>query len=408
MKKPRRLFRFAGSAAVACMVAGCGALAGGVEGGGGAAMEYDNGFAFDLYAQLAKGKGNIFYSPLSVSVAMGMAYEGAKGETAAEIGKVLRLDAGAVPLPPPLENFTGPDKVSDGAVLEFANAAWAQQGFNFQASYIDILSKKYQADFNKVDFAADPEKVRGRINAWVAEKTHEKIKDLIASGVLNNMTRLVLTNAIYLKALWMNQFKEQNTAKAPFFTDAEKSVETSLMKQTGSFAYAEDDDVQVVELDYKGTKRLAMMVILPRRKDGLAAVEAKLAAVKYTAWAAAMKHRRVELSLPKFKSECSFSLNNMLMAMGVREAFNEKKADFSGIDGEKDLFISAVIHKAFVAVEEKGTEAAAATAVVMTLKSAPMRQEEPVVFKADHPFLYLIREKTSGTILFLGRLSAPE
>jgi serpin B len=238
----------------------------------------------------------------------------------------------------------------------------------------------------------------------VESKTQQKIKELIPQGVLTVLTRLVLANAIYFKGDWAVQFDGKATAKAPFHVAPGETVEAPLMSQKNQFGYAELGELQVLALNYKG-KALSMVVLLPKKPDGLAALETSLTPANLEKWTRNLPAREVQVFLPKFKMTSQFRLNEKLRALGMTDAFDESKADFSGLDGRKQyLFITAVLHKAFVEVNEEGTEAAAATAVVIGLRSAPAR---PLVFRADHPFLFLIRDNRTGSILFLGRVVDP-
>jgi len=254
-----------------------------------------------------------------------------------------------------------------------------------------------------VDFVGATEKSRQAINLWVEDQTNKKIKDLIPQGVLTALTRLVLTNAIYFKGDWASQFKESATKDASFKLGGGKTVQAPLMYQKGKFGYKEDRDVQVLSMPYKGDD-LSMVVVLPKKVDGLADVTANLTAAKIDAWTTRLYKRDVYVHLPKFKVESQFGLNDVLAKMGMPDAFDSSKANLSGMNGARNLYISAVIHKAYVDVNEEGTEAAAATAVVVALRSAPRR----TTFRADHPFLFLIRHNKTGAILFMGRLANPK
>jgi serpin B len=253
-----------------------------------------------------------------------------------------------------------------------------------------------------VDFVTETEKTRQKINRWVEDKTNDKIKNLIPEGALNAMTRLVLTNAIYFKGDWASQFDKDDTEDADFFVSPEKTVTASLMYQKEEFKYAENELLQILQLPYKGDD-LSMLVLLPKEKIGLADLEKELTADKLTEWQKRMYEQEIEVYLPKFKMTSQFSLSETLKKMGMSDAFDPGKADFSGMTGNKDLFISAVLHKAFVEVNEKGTEAAAATGVMMQLS---MALDEPV-FRADHPFIFMIQDNKTGSILFVGRVMDP-
>ena len=370
-----------------------------------------NRFAFDLYARLKGGEGNLFLSPYSISTALAMTYAGARGRTADQMAQVLHLPSSGEAVHAAYAalqndlNAAGPG--APGYELIVANRLWGQKGHAFLPEFLALLEARYGAGLEQLDFARATEAARQTINGWVEEKTREKIKDLLKPGILNAMTRLVLTNAIYFKGKWAGPFNEKATREEDFFITPEKKVAAPLMHRTAKFGYFEGDGLQALELPYQGD-RLAMVVLLPKRnvppgaKDGLAAREASLSSEKVAEWIGKLRRRKVEVALPRFKTTAEFSLGDTLVAMGMTDAFG--RADFSGMTGTRDLFISAVIHKAFVDVNEEGTEAAAATAVVIR----PLNGGgSPPAFRADHPFLFLIRDTKTGAILFLGRILDP-
>jgi serpin B len=254
-----------------------------------------------------------------------------------------------------------------------------------------------------VDYA-ETEPARKTINDWVEKATSEKIKDLIPQGVLTELTRLVLTNAVYFKSDWQDQFTEGETKEGPFTLGDGKTVQAPLMTQWTRVGYMEDEDFQLADLPYKAGV-LSMTILLPRKADGLKALEEKLSAKNLAEWLGKANVTHVDLTMPRFKFTSQFGLSKPLKELGMVDAFDPDRADFSGMTSEEKLFISAVLHKAFVAVDEKGTEAAAATAVVMATTMMPQQPE--VVFRADRPFLFLIRHRPTGTVLFLGRLATP-
>jgi serpin B len=377
-----------------------------------------NAFGVDLYRKLAaeekrKGK-NLFLSPFSISTALAMTYAGARADTAAEMKKVLHftpkddvLHASAGALVDDLN-----DAGSKGQFrLSVANALWGQKGYKFLNPFLAVNRRDYRAGLESLDFRSNAarEAARKTINAWVEKKTENRIKDLIKKGVLNRDTRLVLTNAIYFLGNWVHQFKEKSTRDAPFRLADGKKVKAPLMYQKERFGYMAGEGFQVAELPYKG-KRLSMVVLLPAKPDGLPALEKSLSAEKLKLWLAGLRTRKVMVWLPKFKMTCEFALKKPLVAMGMKKSFTARVGDFSGMNGIKPpsdgcLYISAVVHKAFVEVDEKGTEAAAATAVVMC--EATSAGPRIPVFRADRPFLFLIRDKVSGAILFMGRVTNP-
>jgi serpin B len=362
-------------------------------------------FAADLYARLRKDKGNLFLSPFSISTALAMTAAGARGQTLAEMRKVLHLPEDPNPafsqLLAPMHSV--PPGLKRAYELSVASALWGQKGLPWKPEFIELTRKFYGAGLSEVDFA-ETEAARKVINDWVAAQTREKIKDLIGPGVLDRDTRMVLTNAIYFKSAWFFPFNKGATQTQPFTLADGTKVDAPLMTQTEGFRYAEDESTQVLELPYQ-MGELSMVVLLPKSADGLAKLEEGLTADKLAAWEKAAKHAEVRVSLPRFRTEREFSLAPVLKAMGMASAFG-RGADFSGMTAAEKLFIAEVLHKAFVDVNEDGTEAAAATAVIMKRASALPR--EPKVFRADHPFVYLIRENKTKSVLFLGRLENPK
>jgi len=370
-------------------------------------------FALDLYKQLSPAKGNLFFSPYSISTALAMTYAGARGETEAEMARALHFTLPQNELHPAFNRLgislgelgkDGGGRPLKDFRLDIANALWGQRDYKFLPEFLDVLATNYDAGMRLVNFKENSEGARKTINRWVSEATQGKISDLIPEGLLNNMTRLVLTNAVYFKASWLHPFEKDATRPGPFTLPDAQTIQVPMMHQSEHFRYGDGEGCQAVELPYKGG--LAMVVLLPKAGT-FAGFEQQLTGERLEKILGQMnRDREVELTLPKFKYDASLSLAKTLAAMGMPTAFG-MAADFSGMDGEKDLFISAVIHKAMVAVDEAGTEAAAATAVVMELKSAPM-PSQPVVMKVDRPFIFLIRDSETGAILFLGRVVNPK
>ncbi|MBN2496424.1 MAG: serpin family protein [Deltaproteobacteria bacterium] len=365
-----------------------------------------NAFAVGLYHQLRKEEGNLFYSPYSLSTALAMTFAGARGETAAQMASAMHFSLDPVRLHPAMaglsrEIMARAEKA--GNQLRIANRLWGQQGYAFLPAFLELTRKIYAAELTPLDFAAT-EPARQTINGWVAGKTADKILDLIPKGVLSPETRLVLTNAIYFKGSWARKFKEEHTRPRPFHLSVSEKTEVPMMAQVDEFRYAQQGDLALLELPYAGDE-LSMVVLLPDAIDGLGKLEQSLSADGLTAWLKSMREQEVELSLPRFKLSCGFSLPKQLMALGMQLAFG-MQADFTGMTAQKPgLYISDVIHKAFVEVNEEGTEAAAATAVVMAEQG--LKRDRHPVFRADHPFLFLIRDRKSGQILFLGRVANP-
>jgi serpin B len=369
-------------------------------------------FALDLYARLRDAQGNRFFSPYSISTALAMTAAGARGETARQMAATLHLPndpaqahAGFAALIARVNGAGLPQPRPDTLVT--ANALWLQSGEAFLPAFLEIVSTRYAASLNPLDFAADPEAARKTINAWVEVQTLDKIRDLIGPGVLDRKTSVVLTNAIYFKGAWQSPFREAQTRKdAPFHAPGGRDVPVPMMAQTGSFGYLDGGSFQALELPYQGNGR-AMVVLLPKTSDGLGALEASLTEANLAAWIKGLAPRRVSVELPRFKLSEGFELRDILVALGMADAFAPDRADFSGVTGRRDHSLSAVIHKAFVDVNEAGTEAAAATAVVMSRMSAAI-MPDPISFRADHPFLALIRDRTTGSVLFLGRVLDPK
>jgi serpin B len=364
-------------------------------------------FAVDLYHRLATGSGNVLLSPYSVAVALAMTRAGAAGETARQMDAVLRsslagdLDAGHNALDQAIAKRPGKYKVGDETrdlELATANRLWGQKGFTFEQTFLDRLAASYGAGMQIVDYktAADPS--RKTINDWVAARTKDRIKDLIPQGVLDANTRLVLTNAIYLKASWMVRFDDAVTA--PFSLLSGGLVNTQLMHQSETMRYGEGIGYQVVAVPYAGG--LSMLVIVPNA-GRFASVEAALEGATLRAAIDAMRPRHVNLSLPKFTFRTEARLKDALAAMGMPIAFTDD-ADFSGMTKQEPLTIAEVLHQAFIAVDEKGTEAAAATAVVMRTTSAPL---SPVELRVDRPFMFAIQDDETGALLFMGRVTDP-
>ena len=287
--------------------------------------------------------------------------------------------------------------------LNIANSLWPQDRYPFLKEYLIVENKYYQTEITPVDYKTNPEAASKKINSWVEEKTNNKLKNII-STLPDPLTRLILVNAIYFKGNWASQFKESATTQMPFYLNESKSIEVPMMNQTSKFNYGEEESLQVLELPYVGNE-LSMLVILPKKTDGLQNLEEILTKDSLEGWTKDLSNRMVEVYLPRFKMTSEFNLDEVLRSMGMNDAFDMDKANFSGMDGNPNwLYIGAVLHKAFVDVNEEGTEAAAATVSRVKVKSAPPR---PVLFRADHPFLFLIRDNLTGSILFMGRVSNP-
>ena len=370
----------------------------------------NSAFALELYQALRENDGNLFYSPYSISVALAMTYAGARGDTAKEIAETLHFLLPQNQLHPAFNSLDielsrrgegAKGKDGEGFKLHIVNAIWGQKGYSFLPAFLDVLAENYGAGLRVLDFVKETEKSRLTINEWVSEQTEGRIKDLIPQGAIDRMTRLILTNAIYFNAAWQYPFDESMTSDGIFHLPSGDDISVPMMKQTEAFGYAEGDDYQAVELPYDGGD-LSMIILLPKAGK-FDSFEASLSSEHLSEIIQNLKERQVSLSMPKFEFTSDFSLKKTLAAMGMPHAFSSN-ADFSGMTGSRDLFISEVLHKAFVSVDEAGTEAAAATAVIMRLTAIPAK---PVEVTIDHPFIFLIRDIKTGTILFLGRVIDP-
>ncbi|MGA3264763.1 MAG: serpin family protein [Terracidiphilus sp.] len=373
-----------------------------------AVVQGNNAFAVELYSQLRNQPGNLFFSPESISTALAMTYAGARGDTASEMAKTLHFTLPPERLHPAMGALlSNLNAAHNGYQLRVADALWAQQGYTFLDDFLSVTKSDYGAGFNQVDFKGATEAARLTINKWVEQKTESKITNLLPPGTLKPDTRLVLTNAIYFKGNWQTPFEMTLTQSDDFHVSQKQTVKAPLMHRTDSFNYLNGGTFQALEIPYKSGE-LSMIVFLPNDISGLPALEQSLTASNMQQWLSQLQSvPKVILTLPRFKMTRQFELNDTLGAMGMPQAFGTQ-ADFSGITGSRDLFISAVIHKAYVDVNEQGTEAAAATAVVM--EGMAMREPNrppPIVFRADHPFIFLIRDNRSGGILFMGRVIDP-
>jgi serpin B len=368
-------------------------------------------FAIDLYQQLRASSGNLFFSPHSISVALGMTYAGAANATAQQMAKTLHFSLPSASLHPAFnalqlalasrEKDPNDPKQTDFK-LSVVNALWGQNGFKFLPAFLDLLSANYGAGMRMLDFKSDPEAARKVINDWVASQTANKIQNLIPPSALDTATRLVLTNAIYFNAQWMSQFDTHNTQNGPFTLLDNSKVSVPMMNISHGFGYYQGNGVSAVELPYVGGQ--VSMVLLVPDAGKFTSFEQNLTSAQWDAIRAGMKNNQVNLSMPKFKFSGEFTLNDTLVRLGMADAFNPNAADFSGMDGNKDLYITKALHKAYISVDEQGTEAAAATAIAIGLTSMPAN---PVDLKVDRPFLFLIQDKPTGEILFMGRVTNP-
>lgn len=366
----------------------------------------NNEFMIKVYNDLITDPKNvnIFFSPYSISSALAMTFAGSSGDTEVQMAKALEFSCNKDVFHNEFSSLTNQINTVEkkgNVELSIANSLWMQEGFKFLDKFIEIGKDKYNAEIRVLNFA-ESEKSRQIINKWVENKTNDKIKDLIPKGIIDALTRLILTNAVYFKGEWKNQFKKNNNQKSKFYTEKGEKSNVVMMHKKASYGYMENEKFQFLEMPYKGND-VSMFVLLPKEKNGLKDIEISMELINSSI--DGLQNQDVRVFFPKFKQNLSYELRKLMSRLGMVDAFT-KKADFSKMTGTKELYISAIIHKTFIDINETGTEAAAATAVVMRMKSA-MPVECPE-FRADHPFFYFIRENSSGAILFAGKLSDPE
>jgi len=371
----------------------------------------NNAFGFDLYNQIRNTPGNLALSPTSLSIALAMTWVGAKGETWAEMRKVLHFESSAADVMSDARKLiTLLENPSQPLKLSFANRLFGEKTYTFEKPYLDATDKMFGAGLEAVDFLKGAEKSRETINAWVEKKTEQRITDLIPTGALDQDTRLVLVNAIYFLADWQRPFEKTRTQPDDFIVSTSSKVRAPMMRQEASFNFAESDGAKLLELPYKGGE-MSMLIALPNEANGIAKLEQSLSAEKLAEWLKAMKSERVSVALPKFEVNPAKAtkLDDTLKKLGMKLAFDRKKADFTAMakpqSTDEQIVLSHVFHRALVKVDEKGTEAAAASAVSMSAKgAAPHPAAE---FKADHPFVYFIRHNKTGLVVFMGRVADP-
>jgi serpin B len=366
-------------------------------------VEGNNAFALDMYQEAAGTEGNLFFSPFSITAALSMVYAGAEGESEAEIASAMGVTDEALwhdKLGLLFDDLVGPHHRP--YTLSGANRVWAQEGLDVQASFEDLMAEAYNAPLERLDISADPDKATDKINRWVSRQTRGFIPELFERGDISAATMLVLCNAVYFEGDWAEQFEEDQTSDGAFFTLDGGQVQASLMHHTASYGYAELDGLQVAELPYEGDE-LSMVVLLPEEDDGIYELEAELSPETLASWVDAIQPREVEMTLPSFTMDYELPLKDTLKALGIEQIFDAGAADLSGMVPGGGLYIEAARHKAYVDVFEHGTRAAAATGFGADLTAAP----ESIVFTADHPFVFLIRDMLTGSILFMGRVEDP-
>lgn len=379
------------------------------------AAQGNNALAIELYVRLRKQSGNLFFSPESISTALAMTYAGARADTAAEMAKTLHFTLSPGQLHPAMRALLRDRNAAhDGYRLKEAYALWVQTGYSLLPEFLKLTKDNYEAGLNQVDFGGATEASWQTINLWIEQRTENKIRELLRPGSLASDTRLLLTNAIYFKGDWEQRFKHEDTKYEDFRLFAARTIKTPLMHIMKGFNYFDGGSFQALEIPYK-KKELSMIVLLPKAMEGLSAFEQSLTPASMQQLLGQLQPAsEVIVTIPKFKMEAEFRLKDTLIEMGMKEAFDVKIADFGGLASREtmqrdgNLSISAVIHKAYVDVNEEGTEAAAATAVTaIPLAVRPTRPTPPIVFHADHPFMFLIRDNRSGSILFIGRVTNP-
>jgi serpin B len=369
-----------------------------------AIIDGNSAFALGLFAHVERPDQNQILSPFSVSSALAMAYTGARGITEKQMAEALQfptnrtdVSSGMTAI---LASFTN---LSSGDVeLNVANALWPQSGYQFIPEFLDLCRNHHQAVPDFVDFQANSEAARQRINAWAERSTKGKIKGLVAPGSVTADTRLVIANAIYFKGKWASRFEKSKTRSRPFWIAAEKAVQVPMMSQKSTFLHLVDGDTQILEMPYRGDG-VSMLVLLPKTREGLGGLVARLNLGNLTNWMDHLRPAEVDLLLPRFKINSRFSLTPTLAAMGMRDAFAPDRADFSGMTAQRPLFINLVEHAALVEVDEEGTVAAAATGISLGCAQRP----PPATFQADHPFVFLIFDRPSRTVLFMGKVTNP-
>lgn len=367
-------------------------------------IQGNNQFALELYSYIRSDDQNVFFSPYSISAALAMTYAGARGESEKQMSKVLHFEADQKNFHPKyhglLQYIEGLNQ-GENLELSTANAMFAQKEYIFLDSYFDLVKSNYGAGLQMLDFKNELEKSRLTINEWVATRTKNRIQNLIVEGMINEMARLVLVNAIYFNATWDVSFDEKETVKKMFYVTPETPVEAPFMHKEGAFKYLKGEQIQIAEIPYADST-LSMLVLLPDDAASMVKLEQELSFARYQAWIAQLLPTKINLLLPRFKTTSEFELSDVLKKMGMPHPFS-LSADLSGMTGKKDLMIDKVIHKAFVDVNEKGTEAAAATAVIIRVKSAPVIPQ----FNVNRPFIFIIKENAHQNILFMGKINNP-
>ena len=368
--------------------------------------ESNNKFALDIYNQTSLPTENYIFSPLSISSALAMTFGGAAGITEQEMRKVLYFSDDNNLVHQSFANFISDYQKlnSEKVEVQLANSLWIQEDYKLRKSFLELMEKYYDSKLFKVNYKTEPQKSADRINSWVEKITKEKIKNIIKPNIITSATKLILCNAIYLKAEWRDQFEERFTKPGKFWLDKESSMQTPMMLKIDYFQLATFDNMKVVQLPYAGSD-LAMTILLPNDVDGIDELENELDPDLFSKINEQLKTKRVRIFLPKFKIETTLNLNETLINLGMTSAFSAS-ANFSKMEKTNSLAISDVVHKAFIEIDENGTEAAAATVVMMSAMCIP--EPAPIVdFNANHPFFFYIQDTKSKTILFMGKVMKP-
>jgi len=379
------------------------------EGPSKALVEANTEFALELHRVLASAGGNVVSSPLSISLASAMLYAGSAGETATEIASALHFDLPPETLHAEFRTLTRElqARVAHWAKLTFANGLWVDHRCALVAEYSDLLSKEYEAQVEAIDFGGSPAAASASINDWISTQTMGKLESVVSPEMFGDLTRAVLVNTLYFLGAWNHGFNPRATKEGAFHLSDDSTVQVPMMHRRGRHAYYEADSVQVVELEYQGSG-LSMLVVLPAPGVPLADIESRLTLAMYSDWVDHLLKREVELTIPKFEVEHSVDLIPVLRGFGVRRAFEWGAAELTGICADPDLFVSHARHDVSLGITEEGTEAAATTVYVITLGAEAVGAGNEVpIFRADRPFMYFLRDKEQGTILFIGRTADP-
>jgi serpin B len=370
-------------------------------------VQANTAFTIDLFRKLADQGGNVFFSPYSIMNCLAMAYAGAKGNTEKEMAKVLHLSSKGPLLHQSFKDLYRRFKEiqsKKSLILKIANALWIQSDYKLKQDFTKLCRDYYISDLFYVNYEKDPKRCRLKVNKWIAKQTENKIRDILQPDSIDDLTRLIITNAIYFRGNWMKQFRTFNTKDDIFWQTPERKLKTKMMFQMEYFGYKETADLQVLEMPYVGKDlSLSMIILLPREQDGLSKLEEQLSVETLREWIYNPRVGEVKVFLPRFEITSRYGLNSVLSSLGIKEAFTDR-ADFSGMGEKMKHWISEIVHKTFIKVYEEGSEAGAATFVCGTLGILSERIPE---FRADHPFLFIIRENRTECIIFIGRVWEP-